>query len=134
VISPVLSFHCQLKEPVPPVTVADSVTVCPLSIVTEVGSTEIEGAESTVTDTVGEEVALASDAGVAPLVTPVSVKTTWIPVSAAEARYVAVVPVPDAPDIGPPVSYHFQLKVPVPPVTVAESVTVCPLSIVAEVG
>jgi hypothetical protein len=31
------------------VTVDDNVTVCPLSIVTEDGSTEIEGAGSTVT-------------------------------------------------------------------------------------
>jgi hypothetical protein len=55
-------------------------------------------------------------------------------VSVADATYVAVVPVPDSPEIAPAWSYHCQLKGPVPSVTVDDNVTVCPLSIVAEDG
>jgi len=69
-------YHCQLKIPVPPVTVTDNVTVCPLSIVTDIGWVEIDGPGYTVTVTDGEEATCASDGGVAPLVTPVSVKIT----------------------------------------------------------
>jgi hypothetical protein len=55
--------------------VVDSVALCPVSTVG--GATEMTGATSagfTVTDTVGEEVAVAG--GVAPEVVPVSVNTT----------------------------------------------------------
>ena len=54
--------------------------------------------------------------------------------SAVDDTYVAVAPVPDAPEIAPPPSYHCQLKDPVPPVTVDDNVAVCPLSIVTEEG
>jgi hypothetical protein len=66
------SYHCHKYDPVPPVTVDDNVADCPLSIVTEERSTDIEGAESTVTETI-DEVAVAD--GVAEPV-PVSVNTT----------------------------------------------------------
>ena len=71
-IKPAPSYHCQENEPVPPVTVDDKVTDCPASITAEEGSTDIEGAESTVTTTL-DEVAVA--VGVAEPV-PVSVNTT----------------------------------------------------------
>jgi len=54
-IGPLPLYHCQLNVVVPPVTVADSVTVCPLSIVTEDGETRIEGAEFTVTWSTDED-------------------------------------------------------------------------------
>jgi len=52
-----LSYHCHENDPVPPVTVDD--IDCPLSMAAE-GCTDIEGAESTVTDAAfdGTEVAL----------------------------------------------------------------------------
>jgi hypothetical protein len=53
-IAPVWSYHCQLKDPVPPVTVAVKVAVCMLSTDSEDGSTENEGAGSTVTWSVGD--------------------------------------------------------------------------------
>jgi hypothetical protein len=59
-IAPAWSYHCQLKEPVPSVTVDESVTVCPLSIVAEDGSTEIDGAEFTVTGSQAEDAELES--------------------------------------------------------------------------
>jgi hypothetical protein len=60
---------------VPPDQVDVNVTDCPLSIVGFKGMiVGVPSAEFTVTDTVGEEVAVA--VGVAPTVVPVSVKTT----------------------------------------------------------
>ena len=63
-----------------------------------------------------------------------SVNITKIPVSAADIRYDASVPVPDWPEICPFSLYHCQENDPVPPVTVENNVADCPLLMLIEAG
>ena len=67
-IGPLLSYHCHANGPVPPVTVEDSVTACPLSMIAEEGWTETEGAvvvttpvaNDVVVEGVGEELSVTT--------------------------------------------------------------------------
>jgi hypothetical protein len=124
IIGPLPSYHCQVNDPDPPVTVDVNVADCPLSMVAEVGSDRIRGAESTVTDT-------AFDVAIAEFV---SVNITYTPVSEADGVYDAVIPCPDASamPVGLASSYHCQEYDPVPPVTI--DVIDCPLSMVVGEG
>ncbi len=127
-------YHVYVYGPVPPVGFAVSVTVCPVSMLGELGDTDPdESAEFTVTAALVAGVAVGCGVTVVPVSVSVTVSTQVVVVPLGV--YVSeMAPELTNPGQVPDATAHRYVNVPVPPNGVAVIVTDWPKSIVTEVG